>query len=907
MNEVMNQLGMVPEKKKKKIIPPVVENKKQNTPNMENKEVEVKEEEEVVIPKKTKKIIPPPQNETEVLNVKMNLPPTDEERLVEQVKKNVGNSMIEPLFWVLPNKKSFPQWVTETFLKYRADGKPLATKPGEKKAFKYQQLLRDYMQNKSPYRGVLLYHTLGAGKTMSSIIIAENLKTEKNIVVMLPASLKPNFEKEIQSLPAYQRNRDAWRDKYSFVSYNASNTLDQIRRIGTLDNKVIIIDEVHNLVSKMVSGIMGISKQGFEIYQQLMDAQNCKIIALSGTPVINDAFEVAVLMNVLRGHIEMTHFRILQVDPKYGERWDFTQLESLLAQIPYVDYLEVNKVNGSIAFHITVRSYTDEYRETVEKIEKTCKENGVDVRKLQDIENFTLFPIENEGEEFRRYFIQEDPKKGDRIKPSMSRVFKSRILGLISFYKPLTSNYPDVVYRDFYRVNMSPYQYQIYNILRNKERISERGSAKARGSKKRDQVKSTFRVFSRQSSNFVFPEEIPRPYPDPKFIVTVKKKNENSNAMNNAFLKSAQLEMMLNEDGKVASDYKKRIEKALGKLIEKGETYLRPGPEGLDKLSPKMEMMLMNIQESPGLVFVYSNFRSLEGVEIFTKILDFNGFASYQDKTKGADVPRYTLYSGTEDQEQKTEILRMFTSDENKTGNLCKILLATSAGAEGLDLKNIRQIHIMEPYWNQMRIQQVIGRGVRRNSHIALPEADRNIHIFRYFSVLGPDEIKLDREKVATDEYIEEISQKKQIVLDELKMIMMESAFDCVLNAPDIQGDYRCFDFGQDAEGLAYFPQLGKDVVYSSRSANTKQESRQLTLAIYHDKKIYLIDKKKKKMYLARGDAEKKLVDLPEKVNKVYLNPDTFEIYDAKSVQSKNPVRVGFVTSTGSYSKTRKD
>ena len=71
---------------------------------------------------------------------------------------------------------------------------------------------------------------------------------------------------------------------------------------------------------------------------------------------------------------------------------------------------------------------------------------------------------------------------------------------------------------------MSHYQFQIYEILRAKERSSERGgkSKSNEKSKSKKKVKSMFRVFSRQASNFVFPEETTRPYPDKKFVVSLK-------------------------------------------------------------------------------------------------------------------------------------------------------------------------------------------------------------------------------------------------------------------------------------------------------------------------------------------------------------------------------------------------
>ena len=299
---------------------------------------------------------------------------------------------------------------------------------------------------------------------------------------------------------------------------------------------------------------------------------------------------------------------------------------------------------------------------------------------------------------------------------------------MVSYYKSPDTDFPRVIQNDFFRVDMSSYQFQIYEILRAKERITERGSS----SKKSKSIKSTFRVFSRQASNFVFPPEILRPYPDPKFFVSILKKNNNKINFN----KLLEMENKAN-DGEIEIEYKKRIDKALNKIVENGTLYLRPGENGLDKLSPKMFTILQNIDRSPGLVFVYSNFRTLEGVEIFSKILDFNGYQKYTNESRNNSIPKYAIYSGLEDEDNRREIMNVFTHPDNKYGKDIKIILATSAGAEGLDLKNIRQIHIMEPYWNQVRIEQVIGRGVRRNSHIDLPPEERTVEIFRYFSVFS--------------------------------------------------------------------------------------------------------------------------------------------------------------------------
>lgn len=109
-------------------------------------------------------------------------------------------------------------------------------------------------------------------------------------------------------------------------------------------------------------------------------------------------------------------------------------------------------------------------------------------------------------------------------------------------------------------------------------------------------------------------------------------------------------EEKVNENGKINSDYKHRIDKAIEELVNNGKLYLTPGKEGLDKLSPKMKLILENIQKSHGLIFVYSNFRTLEGIEIFSKILDFNGFSKYGNKN---NLPKYAIYSGSEDEKEK--------------------------------------------------------------------------------------------------------------------------------------------------------------------------------------------------------------------------------------------------------------
>jgi hypothetical protein len=284
-------------------------------------------------------------------------------------------------------------------------------------------------------------------------------------------------------------------------------------------------------------------------------------------------------------------------------------------------------------------------------------------------------------------------------------------------------------------------------------------------------------------------------------------------------------------------------------------------------------------------------------VEIFSKILDFNGYSKFGTKN---DLPKYAIYSGSEDEKEKKEIIKIFTSNENKVGKYIKIILATAAGAEGLDLKNIRQIHIMEPYWNQTRSEQVIGRGVRRNSHIALPPNERNVEVFRYFSIFSNKNLPLTKDKISTDEYINQVSLKKQNIINQLLLILKECSFDCMLNIMDTKGDYKCFNFGKGAKGISYYPSISKDLVETSIFEDKKVVKRVFKKGIYYDGLIYLYDVKKDIFYLYHQNINNPVLIDKKKAKPIYIDKEMNEIFDIKSVNSGNPIRLGYFNSNSS-------
>lgn len=99
------------------------------------------------------------------------------------------------------------------------------------------------------------------------------------------------------------------RTKYTDLNYNGLN----MRRMELLtgnfsrnpfDNSVIVIDEAHNLVSRIVNKLKKPKSIPFMLYDYLMSATNAKVVLLSGTPIINYPNEIGILYNILRGYIK---------------------------------------------------------------------------------------------------------------------------------------------------------------------------------------------------------------------------------------------------------------------------------------------------------------------------------------------------------------------------------------------------------------------------------------------------------------------------------------------------------------------------------------------------------------------------------------------------------------------------
>ena len=833
--------------------------------------------------------------------------------------------MITPEVYELPNRKNFVNFIDSAFKEYKfKTGQKFGTSD-KFTFFNQQKMVRDYLQHDSPYRGLLLYHGLGVGKTCASIAIAEGFKSNRKVVVLLNKSLQQNFVDNLMkcgneyfrinqhwefktlsddspfaslakvigvSAKTLTENKGLWvvnfskrpnyesltdkeretlqrqindiiKKRYTFISMDGitSKNMARYQRDKILDNAVLVVDEVHNITNAMSKDKPGIRASG--VRKLIMEAENLKCVFLSGTPMINDPYEVAQLFNLLRGYTPTYTFTFKALGSASAP---FRELERMTRENRLVNQFVVKQRDNQII--VTQNPYgfinsldnsgvvrnpmgivsKDEFRNMLRTNYKTL---GYNVTVTENL--FSAFP--EKKEEFMSLFLDAS---GLEIKNP--ELFKSRILGLVSHYKTQDKELlPTVVRNEVVEVPMSDYQFMNYAEKRKVEINQSKNRKKTKpreGEGEGSEVKSSYRAYSRMHCSFVFPEDIPRPYLGE--IMKVKDADEDKAvSLADALEKHEDLEDQVEVSEKeqhkeFIKEYERQKNLTLRRLDRRKGDYLVVDEEDkLIKYAPKYNILLNNIKTSDGNVFIYTEYRTLEGIAVLSIVLKANGYSELKlVKDASGDYVIDADFSKPEEQTQKrflfwgdnpetSEILRKIYNNQydelpdkirkqlellphdNLKGNVVQILLTTKTGAEGIDLHNVRQVHIIEPYWNPVRLKQVMGRAVRVNSHKNLPPSDRTVEIFTYITKItalqkkSDRQIEMDSGGLSSDEVLYAIANNKLRIMNTLLKLIKEASIDCSLNAVetmDPSEPFTCVNYGPNSrltrDDYSYTPNI---------------------------------------------------------------------------------------------------
>ncbi len=339
----------------------------------------------------------------------------------------------------------------------------------------------------------------------------------------------------------------------------------------------------------------------------------------------------------------------------------------------------------------------------------------------------------------------------------------------------------------------------------------------------------------------------------------------------------------------VVRSYQERIRSAMNRLNDLRDKYLTLNPASEENLplsncSMKLDAMLRRIMVSKGSNLVYSQFKTVEGLGVLGLALKANGFSEIV--IQGSDLDpefspetiesfqqrpnekRFILFTGEGTRERRGLILNVFNgnydklpekmrrvllpteediqaqanaveaagnngyvqkadeyADKNKYGKICWVIGITGAGAEGISLKCCRSVHIMEPYWNNVRLDQVKGRAIRICSHMDLPYAQRNVEIYTYISCFSREQlqsadkidfsIKQSDDDMTSDEKVYDVSVRKDAINQKLLDLMKQVSTDCDLNAAD-NGEISCFRIDGRPDQYMFDPVLGDDIISTS-------------------------------------------------------------------------------------------
>jgi len=694
----------------------------------------------------------------------------------------------------------------------------------------HQLFVRNFLSFQTPYNSLLLYHGLGTGKTCSAITICEEMRdylvqigmsTSQKIIIVASPNVQQNFKlqlfdknklklidgmwnirsctgnkylKEINPMNMKGMEEDKVvseikkiiRRSYRFLGYDqfanliektstvSDEVVDKSHRTKIMmqklkvvfGNSLIVIDEFHNIKSTdEKSGTRAVAEQ-LEKLVKFGPFLMTRLLLLTGTPMYNSYREIIWLLNIMRlndGRAEIDIRDVFNSNPDEGIFVETVEGPGQITETGrenlrrfstgYVSY-----IRGENPYTFPFRIYPDEFSPEhtfsgVQVDPKSPKSSG------------------GEGKEEVSYQVPSTQINSLRIPEhrKLSRMQDKIYLTGASEYQQSVYSY---IIRQFFTLKREE--------MRNIEESVSVGINILRSPIEALNISYPADDFNPASEN---------PTYDIRLLVG---KYGLRNIMN------------YDEETKTNFEYKE----------EKPHIFSH---ELIGNYSSKINSICNSIYKSEGIVLIYS-FYIEGGVIPMALALESMGFTRYGTKAK-------TLFNNPPDgvrnidgitSRQRSEMranetffpakyvvisgeaalspdnigdVKAASNEANFDGRFVKVIIISKSGTEGLDFKNIRQVHILEPWYNINLIEQTIGRAVRNCSHKDLEFEKRNVQIFLHGSILTNTP-----EQEAADIYMYRLSERKARYIGEVSRVLKENAVDCLLNIEQTNFTEENFD-----------------------------------------------------------------------------------------------------------------
>jgi superfamily II DNA or RNA helicase len=495
---------------------------------------------------------------------------------------------------------------------------------------------------KSDAKGMVLYHKLGSGKTCTSILIADAMldaELIKKVYVLTPGSLRKGWIEEYCAKCGLKSKR--LKKRFVFITYNYG-----LPEIEDFNDSLVIVDEFHNLIR----GASNESKVATMLYNTILKS-NCRVLLLSGTPIIKNIKEWGLIGNLIR-----------------PDSFPDTRLY-------------------------------DEDKKT----------------KLNEARFITMFNI--------------DAKGRVAVAPQYHTIIRDHMKGVISYFPGAGEEfYPKVTHEEVIRTQMTHDQtciFWIINYFESQLRLT-RPTRNMYDTEAEYKTATGFYIMAckyiltRSASNY-----LPSGY------------SQTEGLWKRVGKEDVVIEAI--EDEPKDPEKKEKVEEVLkkklpDKSVEEGgwiEDGLLTDEALREKYSPKFYAIIQNIKAHPNEKHVlFTFFKSSNGAYMLKYLCAQRGIKA-------------EVFSGDQDDFDRTLLLQDFNNVENRDGSKVQVLIITDAGAEGINILEARHMHIVESSTDEYRIKQAIGRVVRFKSHYAMPKEQQKVSIWRYFSTTPSKEMQI--------------------------------------------------------------------------------------------------------------------------------------------------------------------
>ena len=643
--------------------------------------------------------------------------------------------------------------------------KIMCKKTKKHELFPHQEFIKRYVSYDTPYNGVLLYHGLGSGKTCSAIGITESLRTFskyipnfKKIMIIASPNVQENFKLQlfnpsnlekvnnvwnisgclgnsfIEELNIFQMNeltKDALIQKinkiinnhYIFTGYiEFANLIERMLKskneqvikknlLSAFESRIIVIDEVHNI--RLTSDMDKDKKKVANMLKVLVTyVKYIRFIFLTGTPMYNDPREIIFILNILNMNDNRSTLAIKDVFDKNGDfKVDPITKEEIGKNLLII------KANGYISYVRGENPYAFPFLVTPKMYNDP---NSIKYLKIYPKLQFNNNRIDEAIQQLDLYLNKMSPTQTD---------------GYNYFIEQITSAYNDEELSKFEEMDSVKYTIVMKPILSLNINYKDNDKFLVGKEGLKHIMKFKESVNPPTKNNFEYKRE--------DGLFSHAKIGEHSIKIKNI------LDHIINSTG-IVLIYSQYID---GGLI--------PMALALEELGMRRYMKEKTLFKEP----------RIEPLDVYnlTRNPSFFTGESFKQAT-------YAIICGDKrisPNSNKDEIEAL--THNNMNGERVKVVLISQAGSEGIDLNYLRQVHIMEPWYNMNRIEQIVGRARRNCSHKGLPLKDRNVQVFLHGTLL-------DERHEAIDMYLYRKSEKKSIKIGKVTRLLKTVAIDCILN-----------------------------------------------------------------------------------------------------------------------------